>query len=247
MILDKGQYVLEANCQLEDRTYYIKLKEPIYLKTIPAMNQIIDSLHKLKFINDKQRLGTTDLRPRKFYILPKIHKPRAKWTVPGVVPPRRAIISDCGSEMDIAARVLPESLIGKTSLLHKRYLALPQEYPDPTRPDRQLLTLLELNLIKNNFVFNDEYYLQIKGTAMGKRFALSYANIYMAEWEDQVLTTCEKKPLYYYRYLNDIFRVWTHSRDDFDLFVNKLNAYDLSIQLKTEIDDRHKFSRNNGI
>lgn len=42
--------------------------------------------------------------------------------------------------------------------------------------------------------FNGQYYLQIKGTAMGKRFAPAYANIYMAEWEKTTFEKCRKLP-----------------------------------------------------
>ncbi|KAL0149653.1 hypothetical protein M9458_055041, partial [Cirrhinus mrigala] len=56
-------------------------------------------------------------------------------------------------------------------------------YPDAKRPDDFILKLLEINLTKNDFEFDSKFYLQIKGTAMGKRFAPSYANIYMAHWE----------------------------------------------------------------
>ncbi|MEQ2176138.1 hypothetical protein GOODEAATRI_025001, partial [Goodea atripinnis] len=36
---------------------------------------------------------------------------------------------------------------------------------------------------------------QVKGTAMGKRFDPSYANIFMAAWELEALKTCHKKPM----------------------------------------------------
>lgn len=39
-------------------------------------------------------------------------------------------------------------------------------------------------------MFNGKNYLQIKGTAMGKKFAPAYANIFMANWEKEVL--CQK-------------------------------------------------------
>jgi len=55
--------------------------------------------------------------------------------------------------------------------------------PDPTRPDEAILALLELGLTCNDFQFDYKIYLQSHGTAMGKRFAPSYANIYMAAWE----------------------------------------------------------------
>lgn len=79
--------------------------------------------------------------------------------------------------------------------------------PDPGRPDAAILRLLEINLTRNDFEFNGEYYLQIKGTAMGKRFAPAYANIFMAQWETEILGKCEKCPSHYFRYLDDIWGV----------------------------------------
>lgn len=46
-----------------------------------------------------------------------------------------------------------------------------QQHPDEQRPDEELLQLLELGLSNNDFTFNGKYYLQVHGTAMGKKFA----------------------------------------------------------------------------
>lgn len=107
------------------------------------------------------------------------------------------------------------------------------KYPDKRRPEKELLQLLEINLRRNDFEFDGDFYLQIKGTAMGKRFAPSYANIFMAEWEASALAACQKKPLYYFRYLDDVWGVWHHSREDFDAFLAILNHFNPSIHLKS--------------
>ncbi|KAK3519653.1 hypothetical protein QTP86_002842, partial [Hemibagrus guttatus] len=105
-------------------------------------------------------------------------------------------------------------------------------YPDKHRPDQHLLDLLKINLIQNDFEFNSEYFLQIKGTAMGKKFAPSYANIFMAKWEEGALATWPVKPLHYYRFLDDIWGVWAESELEFQKFVNHLNQFDHSIKVK---------------
>lgn len=109
------------------------------------------------------------------------------------------------------------------------------KYPDSLRPDRDLLRLLELNLTRNDFVFNSKYYLQVKGTAMGKSFAPSYANIFMAVWEETALACCPIAPLHYYRFLDDIWGIWTFSHVEFQKFIYHLNSVDPSIKLKSEI------------
>ena len=106
------------------------------------------------------------------------------------------------------------------------------KYPDNKRPDEELLELLSLNLTKNDFEFNNKFYLQTKGTAMGKKFAPSYANIYMALWEETALKKCRLKPTHYYRFLDDIFGIWEHSKEDFQEFINILNTHHRSITIK---------------
>ena len=107
---------------------------------------------------------------------------------------------------------------------------------NPNRPEKELLQLLEINLTRNDFEFNSEFYLQVRGTAMGKIFAPSYANIFMAYWEETALQNCRLKPLHYYRFLDDIWGVWTHSREEFDTFIHTLNTHHPSITVKFEID-----------
>ncbi|XP_028297624.1 uncharacterized protein LOC114459639 [Gouania willdenowi] len=113
-----------------------------------------------------------------------------------------------------------------------------QKYPQEGRPDQEILELLTINLIRNDFEFDEKYYLQVKGTAMGKRFAPSYANIFMADWEEAGLAKCKYKPLYYVRYLDDIFGIWSHTKEDFLQFIETLNTHDPSIKLKYETNDK---------
>ncbi|XP_024122529.1 uncharacterized protein LOC112143026, partial [Oryzias melastigma] len=109
-------------------------------------------------------------------------------------------------------------------------------FKDQKRPDEEILQLLEINLTKNDFEFNGHFFLQIKGTAMGKKFAPAYADIFMAEWETEALKKCPKQPLHYYRYLDDIWGVWTYSDQDFINFIDTLNTHNPSIKLKSTID-----------
>ena len=282
VILSRTQYIHEVNRQLGDSTYYKKLDAPIYTKTIPIVKQIIDKLHKNKYINAKQKtylIGESEPRPRRFYILPKIHKEPNTWTVPWEIPPGRPIVSDCGSETYGTAEFI-EFYLYPLSIKHPAYikdtyhfieivqnLSLPSEflfftidveslytnidilsglatvrrffqrYPDESRPDEEILKLLEINLKCNDFEFNGEYYLQIKGTAMGKRFAPSYANIFMADWEEQALAKCPIQPLHYLRYLDDIWGIWVGTREELETFIKILNSHDPSIKLKHIITD----------
>ena len=108
-------------------------------------------------------------------------------------------------------------------------------YPDPLRPDSFILKLLEITLTKNDFEFYDKFYLQICGCAMGRKYSPSYADIYLARWEEKAFSMCQKTPLVYKRYLDDLFGVWTHSEEDFNAFINVLNNQHPKIKLKQNL------------
>ena len=111
-------------------------------------------------------------------------------------------------------------------------------HPQPNRPDKQLLLLLDLSLKNNDFIFRNQWYLQISGTAMGKKFAPNYANIFLAHWETTALAKCPLLPTCFLRYLDDIFIIWPHSRSDFTHFFHVLNTHHPSIKLKSTIDQQ---------
>ena len=58
---------------------------------------------------------------------------------------------------------------------------------DVSMPFEEINRLLELSLLHNDFLFNDQWFLQTSGTAMGIKYAPSFANIFMANLEDEVL------------------------------------------------------------
>ena len=112
-----------------------------------------------------------------------------------------------------------------------------QDNPDIDRPTSEIMRLLSIMLKNNDFSFNDEWYLQIQGTAMGKKFAPNYANIFMAKWESGALEKCPKKPQCYFRFLDDIFIIWPHTREEFTEFFNILNSHHPNIKLKANIEE----------
>ena len=85
--------------------------------------------------------------------------------------------------------------------------------------------LINLVLTKNNFQFNGENYLQVLGTAMGTRMAPSFASLFMGKLEMDFLETCDKTPLIWLRFLDDIFMVWNHKEQEFHEFISKINKF----------------------
>ena len=100
---------------------------------------------------------------------------------------------------------------------------------------KYILQLLRLSLEGNDFTFDGNSYLQVSGTAMGKRFAPNYANLTMAYWEEKNLPKCDKQPSIYLRYLDDIFLIWDHSVEDFDKFFHTLNTAHPNIRVRVRV------------
>jgi hypothetical protein len=47
--------------------------------------------------------------------------------------------------------------------------------------------MARLILDTNYFAYNDQYYRQVRGGAMGSGFTQVLANIYMLEWEEELI------------------------------------------------------------
>lgn len=77
--------------------------------------------------------------------------------------------------------------------VHKAF----KTYHDPLRTDKEVLELLEISLSRNDFIFDSQFYLQVQGTTMGKKFAPAYANLYMTEWENSLFKKCTEESIIY--------------------------------------------------
>ena len=217
-------------------------------------------------------------RPRRFYTLPKIHKPQESWTVSSVIPPGRPIVSICNSETEKIAEYI-ESFLKTKATDHPSYIKDTQDFISKIKnisiPENALLItldvenmytninhtdgieavleafgdsenddllpfikqLLQVILENNDFEFNSKTYLQKSGVSMGIRFAPSFANIFMAKWENDALQKYPLSPLFFGRFLDDIFLIWTHGIAKFHEFLQVLNDHHPTINLKATISE----------
>lgn len=85
---------------------------------------------------------------------------------------------------------------GIKSTLHHLYEVNPYSDDIPFPPEAAT-AILETILKENCFEFNSKIYKQVRGTAMGTKMAPSYANLFMADLEQESLEKMSKKPLIY--------------------------------------------------
>ena len=109
------------------------------------------------------------------------------------------------------------------------------ENKDPLCPPTSWLKkLLELILYKNVFRFNDKFYIQKQGTAMDTKMAPAYANIFMGTLESRILSETNPSPTHWKRYIDDIFLVWTDTKESLEQFINSINGLHERINFTAE-------------
>ena len=94
---------------------------------------------------------------------------------------------------------------------------------------KTILTFLRLVLTLNNFDFNSQNYLEIKGCAMGAKCAPSHTTIFMVMLEERyIYPLIEKISNFYLWFIDDFFLIWT-------------GTIDQVMKVKQRINDVHPF------
>ena len=86
-------------------------------------------------------------------------------------------------------------------------------------------------VLKNNFFeFNNDVFQQISSTAIGTKFALPYACIFMDQIETKFLRNQSHQPMIWFRYIDDI----DDRRSKLEEFMADFNAFNPNIQFTYE-------------
>ena len=93
-----------------------------------------------------------------------------------------------------------------------------------TVPTSKLTKMTDFVLKNNYFEFNKQIKQKISGTAIGTKFAPPYACLFMDTIETTFLQTQELQPLVWFRYIDDIFFMWTDIEQEIQTFLHSLNS-----------------------
>ena len=72
---------------------------------------------------------------------------------------------------------------------------------------------------------------------MGTKMAVSFANIFMAKIETEILSKSVFKPTVWKRYIDDIFSLWDISKADIETFIMQANSHHPTIKFTADISD----------
>ena len=93
-----------------------------------------------------------------------------------------------------------------------------------TVPTSKLTKMTDFVLKNNYFEFNKQIKQKISGTAIGTKFVPPYACLFMDTIETTFLQTQELQPLVWFRYIDDIFFMWTDIEQEIQTFLHSLNS-----------------------
>jgi len=103
---------------------------------------------------------------------------------------------------------------------------------------RHFVELLQLATMQSCFLFNERFYQQIDGVAMGSPLGPTLANMFMSYHEDIWLDNCPEqfRPVYYRRYIDDIIVLFKHE-SHLSQFKEYLNSQHQNIKFTSEKEE----------
>ena len=104
---------------------------------------------------------------------------------------------------------------------------------DPPIPTHYLREMLGLILTENSFEFNKKTH----GVTMGTKTEVSFANIFMAEIETNLILQNNTKPRIWKRYIDDVFSLWDYNRNEVERFIEEANSFHPTIKFTAEISE----------
>lgn len=104
-------------------------------------------------------------------------------------------------------------------------------------------SLLTLSMNESFFTFDGDFYKQIDGVSMGSPLGPTFANAFLCHHEKKWLDDCpsEFKPVFYRRYVDDIFLLF-RSSTDVEPFKTYMNSRHTNIRFTSEIEEDNKLS-----
>jgi hypothetical protein len=129
------------------------------------------------------------------------------------------------------------ALIAINNMLQKEKFSIPSNFPT-----QLILKTLHIIMKENIFQFDDTFWLQKDGTAMGTPVAVMYSTIaYGAHENEHILNNKFNNNLIFYkRYIDDIFGIWIptenikEDQNNWEAFKNSLNGFG---NLKWQVED----------
>ena len=102
--------------------------------------------------------------------------------------------------------------------------------------------LTELCLRATYFMFEDQFFEQVDGAAMGSPLSPIVANLYMESFERKALSSAKLTPTVWRRCVDDMFVLWPHGANQLEEFHAHLTNQHPQIQFTKEVEEDDKIN-----
>ena len=99
-----------------------------------------------------------------------------------------------------------------------------------------LVKITEFVLTNNYFELRQKVFHHISGITIDTKFAPSYACISMDKFETNFLKTQKLQPFVWFRYIDDVFFIWNHGKEELENFMEELISFSDHIKFTFESD-----------
>ena len=262
VVMDTSEYNLKMSELLSDTTTYKKVKtDPtnrIVKKTSDLINKYSSGLDL-----DVGTLLPSCVKPPKLYGLPKIHKQNVplRPVVCQIDTPTYKLAQHLAKVLsklrgntetyvkdsysfikDIKTIQIndDESMVSFdvqslfTSLPIEDCIEIVKRKLNDNEMPKQYAELLEHCLTSGYLLWNDEFYQQIDGVAMGSPVSPVIADIFMEDFEQRALLTAPAKPKIFKRYVDDTFAILPKNK--ITEFLDHLNSIHDKIKFTMEVE-----------
>lgn len=107
-------------------------------------------------------------------------------------------------------------------------------------PQEEFIKALELTLNTTYFQYNNSFYKQIFGCAMGSPISSSIAQLVLEDLEKNILSQLDFTPIFYKRYVDDC--IVCLPIDKIEYILNKFNSYHPKLQFTIEKEEQNKIN-----
>ncbi|XP_072410897.1 uncharacterized protein [Chiloscyllium punctatum] len=246
VIQNRTRYCKEVYRQLNNQEHYRQLPADPTKEHTRESNTLIRTLDP---ILQSSLCALIPRTPREgdFYCLPKVHKANTPGRpivsgngtlcenlsgyVEGILKPIvQGISSFCRDTTDFEPGTFLVTMDVSalcTSILHNDSIAATASVLNTNncQSPNTILQLIRFILDHNVFTFDNQFFSQTHGTAMGTKCAPQYANIFMHRFELDFFSMQDHHPTLYTRYIDDIFFLWTHGEESLIKLHSNINRF----------------------
>ena len=111
-----------------------------------------------------------------------------------------------------------------------------------TRDKKQTFTGVTGVVLNHNiFEFDEKTFNQRRGTAIETKFATFCILLFMADLEEKLLESFEKKPMILRRYIDDTFFIWQHCEQSLKVFIEQVSKFYSTVKFTAEYSKKEKY------